>query len=80
LLRLDGALGAGHLVLAHPLADVSARAAAPIGAAFTFLGLVTGSIWGRPMWGAWWVWDARLSSFLILFIMYLGPDRAVARL
>lgn len=62
----------GTLVWRHPLADVSARAAAPIGAAFTFLGLVTGSIWGRPMWGAWWVWDARLTSFLILFIMYLG--------
>ncbi len=62
----------GTLVWRHPLADVSARAAAPIGAAFTFLGLVTGSIWGRPMWGTWWVWDARLTSFLILFIMYLG--------
>jgi len=62
----------GTLVWRHPLADVAARAAAPLGAAFTFLGLVTGAIWGKPMWGAWWVWDARLTSFLILFIMYLG--------
>ena len=62
----------GTLVWRHPLADVAARAAAPIGAAFTFLGLVTGSIWGEPMWGTWWVWDARLTSFLVLFIMYLG--------
>ena len=62
----------GTLVWRHPLADVAARTAAPLGAAFTFLGLVTGSIWGRPMWGAWWVWDARLTSFLVLFIMYLG--------
>jgi heme exporter protein C len=62
----------GTLIWRHPLADVSARAAAPLGAAFTFLGLVTGSIWGKPMWGAWWVWDARLTSFLILFIIYLG--------
>ena len=62
----------GTLVWRHPLADVAARAAAPLGAAFTLIGLVTGAIWGRPMWGAWWVWDARLTSFLILFIMYLG--------
>jgi len=62
----------GTLVWRHPLADVAARSAAPLGAAFTFLGLVTGSIWGKPMWGAWWVWDARLTSFLVLFIMYLG--------
>ncbi len=62
----------GTLVWRHPLADVTAKAAAPLGAAFTFLGLVTGSIWGKPMWGAWWVWDARLTSFLVLFIMYLG--------
>src|SRR5688572_12117193 len=62
----------GTLVWRHPLADVAAKAAAPLGAAFTFLGLVTGSIWGKPMWGAWWVWDARLTSFLILFVMYLG--------
>ena len=62
----------GTLVWRHPLADVSARAAAPIGAAFTLIGLLTGSIWGRPIWGAWWVWDARLTSFLILLLMYLG--------
>lgn len=62
----------GVLVWRHPLADVAARAAAPLGAAFTFLGLITGSIWGKPMWGTWWVWDARLTSFLVLFIIYLG--------
>lgn len=62
----------GTLVWRHPLADVSTRAAAPIGAAFTFLALVTGSIWGRPMWGTWWVWDARLTSVFVLFLMYLG--------
>jgi len=62
----------GSLVWRHPLADVSAKAAAPLGAAFTFIALVTGSLWGKPMWGAWWVWDARLTSVLILFIMYLG--------
>jgi heme exporter protein C len=62
----------GTLVWRHPLADVSAKAAAPIGAAFTFLSLVTGSLWGRPMWGTYWEWDARLTSVLILFLMYLG--------
>ena len=62
----------GTLVWRHPLADVSARAAAPIGAAFTLLALVTGAIWGKPMWGAWWVWDARLTSVLVLFFLYLG--------
>jgi heme exporter protein C len=62
----------GTLVWRHPLADVSAKAAAPIGAAFTFLALLTGSLWGKPMWGTWWVWDARLTSVLVLFIMYLG--------
>jgi heme exporter protein C len=51
---------------------VTARATAPIGAAFTFLALVTGSLWGKPMWGTWWVWDARLTSVLILFFLYLG--------
>src|SRR3979411_916567 len=60
------------LVWRHPLATVVARAAAPIGAAFTFLALVTGSLWGRPMWGTYWEWDARLTSVLILFLMYLG--------
>jgi heme exporter protein C len=62
----------GTLVWRHPLADVAAKAAAPLGAAFTFLCLVTGSLWGRPMWGAYWVWDARLTSVLVLFIMYLS--------
>ncbi|WP_102960677.1 heme ABC transporter permease [Mangrovicella endophytica] len=62
----------GTLVWRHPLADVSVKAAAPIGAVFTFLALVTGSIWGRPMWGTWWVWDARLTSVFVLFLMYLG--------
>ncbi len=56
----------------HPLADVAAKEAAPIGAGFTFLALVTGSLWGKPMWGAWWAWDARLTSVLILFFLYLG--------
>jgi len=60
------------LVWRHPLAEVAARAAAPIGAAFTFVCLATGSLWGRPMWGTWWVWDARLTSVLILFFLYLG--------
>jgi len=62
----------GTLVWRHPLADVAAKAAAPIGATFTLLALLTGSIWGKPMWGTWWVWDARLTSVLVLFIMYLG--------
>jgi heme exporter protein C len=62
----------GSLIWRHPLADVSAKAAAPIGAAFTFLALVTGALWGKPMWGAYWVWDARLTSFLVLFFLYLG--------
>ena len=56
----------------HPLADVAAKAAAPIGATFTFIVLVTGSLWGKPMWGTYWVWDARLTSVLILFFLYLG--------
>ena len=62
----------GTLVWRHPLADVAAKAAAPIGAAFTLLCLVTGSLWGRPEWGTYWVWDARLTSELILFLLYLG--------
>jgi heme exporter protein C len=62
----------GTLVWRHPLADVAAKAAAPLGAAFTLLCLVTGSLWGRPMWGTYWVWDARLTSELVLFLMYLG--------
>lgn len=62
----------GLLVWRHPLAEVSAKAAAPIGAVFTFLALVTGALWGKPMWGTYWVWDARLTSVLILFFLYLG--------
>jgi heme exporter protein C len=62
----------GTLVWRHPLADVAGKAAAPIGAAFTLLCLITGSLWGRPMWGAYWVWDARLTSVLILLLLYLG--------
>jgi heme exporter protein C len=60
------------LVWRHPLADVAAKSAAPLGAVFTALGLITGSLWGRPMWGAWWVWDGRLTSFLLLLFLYLG--------
>ncbi|MCJ8056323.1 heme ABC transporter permease [Shinella curvata] len=62
----------GTLVWRHPLADVSAKAAAPIGAGFTLVALITGSLWGKPMWGTWWVWDARLTSVFVLFLMYLG--------
>jgi heme exporter protein C len=62
----------GTLVWRHPLADVAAKAAAPLGAGFTLICLVTGSLWGRPMWGTYWVWDARLTSVLVLFLMYLG--------
>ena len=60
------------LVFRHALADAAAKAAAPLGAAFTGLALVTGSLWGRPMWGAWWVWDARLTSVLVLFLLFVG--------
>jgi heme exporter protein C len=62
----------GTLVWRHPLADVAMKTAAPIGAAFTLICLVTGALWGRPTWGTYWVWDARLTSVLILFLMYLG--------
>ena len=60
------------LVWRHPLADLTAVEIGPVGAGFTALCLLTGSIWGRPMWGAWWVWDARLTSVLVLFFLYLG--------
>jgi heme exporter protein C len=60
------------LVWRHPLAEVAAQAAASVGAAFTLVCLATGSLWGRPMWGTWWVWDARLTSVLVLFFLYLG--------
>ena len=62
----------GTLVWRHPLADVAGKAAAPIGGAFTFICLITGSLWGRPTWGTYWVWDARLTSVLVLFLLYLG--------
>ena len=62
----------GTLVWRHPLADASQQAAAPLGAVFTFICLITGSLWGKPMWGTWWVWDARLTSVLVLFLIYLG--------
>jgi heme exporter protein C len=60
------------LVFRHALAEAAARAAAPLGAGFTLMALITGSLWGRPMWGTWWVWDARLTSVLVLFLFYLG--------
>jgi heme exporter protein C len=60
------------LVWRHPLAEIGGQAAAPLGAAFTLVCLVTGSLWSRPMWGTWWVWDARLTSVLVLFFLYLG--------
>jgi heme exporter protein C len=62
----------GTLVWRHPLADVAGKAAAPIGAAFTFMCLITGSLWGRPTWGTYWVWDARLTSELVLLLLYFG--------
>lgn len=66
------AASASALIWRHPLADLIAQAASPVGASFTFLALATGSLWGKPMWGTYWVWDARLTSFLILFFLYLG--------
>jgi heme exporter protein C len=60
------------LVNRHPLADIAAREAAPLGALFTALALITGSLWGKPTWGTFWVWDARLTSFLLLLFLYLG--------
>ncbi|MDP9196529.1 MAG: heme ABC transporter permease [Pseudomonadota bacterium] len=68
-----GAAGFCSLVWRHPLADVYIRATAPVGACFTLVCLATGSLWGRPMWNTWWVWqDTRLTSVLILFFLYLG--------
>lgn len=63
---------AASLVWRHPLADVMAKAASPVGAGFTLIALVTGSLWGEPTWGTWWKWDARLTSVLVLFFLYLG--------
>jgi len=62
----------GVLVWRHPLADAAQKTAAPLGAVFTFVCLVTGSLWGKPMWGTYWVWDARLTSYLVLLLLYLG--------
>ena len=66
------AASAVGLIWRHPVAELAAKATAPIGACFTFLALLTGSLWGKPMWGTWWVWDARLTSVLVLFFLYLG--------
>jgi len=60
------------LIWRHPLADLAAAEISPVGAGFTALCLATGSLWGKPMWGAWWVWDARLTSVLVLFFLYIG--------
>jgi len=69
VMAFSGAVG---LIWRIKLSDIVASSCAPIGAAFTFLALATGSLWGKPMWGAWWVWDARLTSELILLFLYLG--------
>ncbi|PPR76820.1 MAG: Heme exporter protein C, partial [Alphaproteobacteria bacterium MarineAlpha3_Bin5] len=61
-----------YLIWKHPLASIIGKETAPIGACFTFLALATGSLWGQPMWGTWWVWDARLTSMLVLLFLYLG--------
>ena len=66
------------IIFRHPLADVAAKTAAPIGAVFCFLALATGSLWGKPMWGAWWAWDPRLTSELILLFLYFGYMALVA--
>jgi heme exporter protein C len=63
---------AAALIWKHPLADLFAKAASPLGAGFTALALLTGMLWGKPAWGDWWVWDARLTSVLVLFFLYLG--------
>ncbi|KFL24845.1 heme transporter HemC [Devosia sp. 17-2-E-8] len=62
----------GSLIWRHPMADVSMKAAAPLGAVFTALALFTGSLWGRPTWGTFWEWDGRMTSTLVLFLIYLG--------
>lgn len=69
VMAISGGIG---LIWRIKLAEIIARSSAPIGASFTFMALVTGSIWGKPMWGTWWVWDARLTSELILLFLYLG--------
>lgn len=67
-----GAASFVYFIWRHNIADLAAQALAPIGAVFAFLTLATGSLWGRPMWGTWWEWDARLTSMLVLFLLYLG--------
>jgi len=69
VMALAGGIG---LIWRMKLAEVIAASSAPLGASFTFLALVTGALWGKPMWGTWWVWDARLTSELILLFLYLG--------
>ena len=69
---LMAVLSAAFLVWKHQLAGLAALAAAPVGACFTAIALITGSLWGKPTWGTWWVWDARLTSVLVLFFLYLG--------
>ena len=76
-IALSSYLGLGisalfFLVWRHPLADVAARAIAPVGTVFAILTLATGSLWGRPMWGTWWVWDGRLTSMLVLLFFFIG--------
>ena len=66
------ACSAASIIWRHPLADLAAAEIGPVGAGFTAVCLATGSLWGKPMWGAWWVWDARLTSVLVLFFLYLG--------
>jgi heme exporter protein C len=72
LYAMMSASALGTLVWRHPLADVAQKAAAPIGAVFTLVCLITGALWGKPMWGTYWVWDARLTSVLVLLLIYLG--------
>src|SRR3546814_17549810 len=67
-----GLASAAALIWRHPLADVAAEAGSPLGAAFTLLALASGSLWGQPTWGIYWAWEARLSSFLLLFFLYVG--------
>ena len=69
VMAIAGGIG---LVWKMKMADIIASSAAPLGAAFTILALITGSLWGKPMWGTWWIWDARLTSELILLFLYLG--------
>ncbi len=72
LYAVMAAASAWGFIARHPLADVAAKATAPVGAVFTALALATGSLWGKPMWGTWWTWDPRLTSELILLLLYLG--------